>query len=619
MDGHYTEIFTREEDRMSFSPSPLPQTRVKRSIERRLVPLHQGVSSPGAVDETVEARGLGRSSRRFVRLFELIGAKSERLLNWGVFLGFLTLLLLAAPGLDVFLASSDHGHQLTLGTEILHGKVPGVDVITAYGPGAMYTSALGLWASDSLVGETLVCASGYALALFLIYRLVRDHGSRLTALAAAAAGFVLLSRFYKWYVWLIPLLTLWALCRYLSSPVERRSRWISACGLILGLSWLYRPDMASSELLVSLIVIGLAETVSPHRRVAQVVSRLGLLLVGFSVLPFLWLGYLFFGVGSRAPLVFFETTIGAALAVAKGLAHPIPANVDALRAFYLAPVVLIVAALAGLNRELIGRGDRRSRFLLVAAAVGLGTIHQAMHRRDPAHLLQVLAPLVVCAFLTYAEFRRRLAEAPFRRLRTWAFCLVGISYFALLAIGANGLRKWGHEDLVSPSFQIGGRYRDLAHPLSAADRYPAVKLIHVIREQTEPRDPILIFPLDCQFYALAQRRPSGRLHAYYADLFDDPQSQAENLAAIRKDMPALVVLPSDRRKIDPENGMEVLEQRSREAHRAIEDFLRAHYTRVAFDDGKYVVLGRESQTLATGHTRTASNDVPQKMSSRRGL
>src|ERR1017187_7424926 len=299
---------------MSFSPPSLPRRRVERSRGRNLVPSSQSVSSRNAVDRRIEARDLGPVSERISGVYELIRAKSELLLNWGIFLGFLALLILAAPGLDYFLASQDHGYQLALGTQILQGKVPGIDVITAYGPGAMYTSALGLWASGSLVGETLLCASGYALALFLIYRLVRDHASRLAALVAAAAGFVLLARFYKWYVWLIPLLTLWSLNGYLSSPLARRWRWISACGLLLGLSWLYRLDMASIELLVSLVVIGLAEAGPTPRSVARVVSRLSLLLAVFSPLPLLWLGYLFFGVGSHAPLVFFETTIASALA-----------------------------------------------------------------------------------------------------------------------------------------------------------------------------------------------------------------------------------------------------------------------------------------------------------------
>ncbi len=229
--------------------------------------------------------------------------------------GVLCVLLLLAPGLDYFLASQDHGYQLSVGMQILLGKVPGIDIITAYGPGAMYTSALGLWASGSLVGETVLCAGGYALALFLIYRLVRAHASRSAGLVAAAVGFVLLARFYKWYLWLIPLLTLWALNRYLSSPARSRRRCAGACGLVLGLSWLYRLDVGTIELAVSLIVVALAEVRWPpgngsvFRRTKRAVMSLLLLLGTFSIPPLLWLGYLAIHVGSHAPREFFATTL----------------------------------------------------------------------------------------------------------------------------------------------------------------------------------------------------------------------------------------------------------------------------------------------------------------------
>ena len=144
------------------------------------------------------------------------------------------------------------------------GKVPGVDVIISYGPMAMYTSSVGLWASGSLIGETVFCAAGYSVCLLLIYRLVAAYSSRTAGIVGAGFGLLLLSRFYKWYVWLIPLATLWALHRYLSSPPRQRWRWVVICGLVLGLSWLYRLDMGTTGLAASMTFLGLAECVG-HR------------------------------------------------------------------------------------------------------------------------------------------------------------------------------------------------------------------------------------------------------------------------------------------------------------------------------------------------------------------
>ena len=181
------------------------------------------------------------------------------------------------PGVSGPAPGEGHGPQLLPlelrpGLSIVHGnadppgKGPGRRYrICAYGPMPMYTSALGLWVSQSLIGETLICASAYALCLFLIYRLVGIYSSKTIGLAAAGFGFVLMSRFYKWYVWLIPLATLWALHRYLSAPIERRPRWIVGTGLVGGLCWLFRPDMGTMLFIADLVFLTVIETCSRPR------------------------------------------------------------------------------------------------------------------------------------------------------------------------------------------------------------------------------------------------------------------------------------------------------------------------------------------------------------------
>ena len=187
------------------------------------------------------------ASARGVRRLLFAQARLDAFLSGAVFLGFLALFLFKAPALDYFLTSRDHGYQLSVGTHILMGKVPGIDILMPYGPMAMYTSALGLWASDSLIGETIMCAVGYALCLFLIYRLVAVYSSRKMGLAAAFVAFLLprALRFYKWYVWLIPLAASWALNRYQTSAGRPRFCWAVGCGLIVGTGWLFRLDMGT--------------------------------------------------------------------------------------------------------------------------------------------------------------------------------------------------------------------------------------------------------------------------------------------------------------------------------------------------------------------------------------
>jgi hypothetical protein len=518
---------------------------------------------------------------------------SDRVTSWTVFLSSLVLLLWTAPGLDYFLTSRDHGYQLSIGTQILKGRIPGVDVMITYGPMAMYTSAAGLWASGSLIGEMLLCVGGYALCVSLIYRLVAAYSSRTTGLVAAGFGMLLLSRFYKWYVWLIPLATLWVLHRYLSSPARQRRRWLICCGFVLGLSWLYRLDMGTMGLAATIVFMVLLETGHPPRLNAQVFRTVGTLMAAFSVLPLTWFGFLAIKVGGAAPWVFLKNTITGAFTVAKGMSQPLPSDAVAILGYVLVPAVLLVGACTSLNRERAGQADSRSRFLLAASLIGMSVFHQAMHRKGPIHLLQILPPSLICVFVIFATFRQRFSEQFPSKARKWAYKITGLVCFLFLAFEGVGLARWGRQDLVSLSSWPAQRYWDLAHPLDAPERFPAVKLVQRIREQTSSTDSILILPIDCQLYTFADRRLSGRLSTCVPGFFDDPQFHSQNLAAVVEDMPELVVLPSDKKKPAPGDAWADLEKQSRVAHHYLEEFVRERYRHVVYDDGETLVLRRE--------------------------
>jgi hypothetical protein len=555
----------------------LSRARLKRALQETTRSRYETerLSSPSKAPRLLSAR-----------------ARADQAVSWAVLLGFLLLILLKSPGLEYFLTSRYHGYQLCIATQILMGKVPGIDIITAYGPMAMYTSALGLRLSDSLLGETTLCALGYAMGLFLIFWLVKNHSTGGLGLMAAGAGFLVQARFYKWYIWLIPLGTLWALHHYATKSTSRRWRWAMVTGFVLGLSWLYRLDIGTLEFVASLVFIAIIEAGHPPRRYAQCIRTLGLFTASFSILPLCWFGYLAIVAGTHAPLVFLRTTIEGALTVSQGMAQSVPPIRVLVLAYVLVPSTLLLAAGIGIAHEWVGRADSRSRFLLAAALTGLGVFHQAIHRMDPPHLLQVIPPAIVCAFLLLAIYLHRITAKTPRRLGELVLVSSGLVYFLLVGYVGARLIEWGRQDLIGLSSWSAGRYVDLAHPLGSPDRFPLVKAIRVIRQQTDPAEPILVFPLDCQFYALAQRKLSGRLHAYYAGVFDAPVYRFETLQSIRKEMPALVVLPSDRNQ--PPNGgiSDGLALRSRVAHHYLENFIRENYRRIVYDDGVIRLLGR---------------------------
>lgn len=505
-----------------------------------------------------------------------------------VFMGLLALFLGKAPGLGYFLSSRDHGSQLSIGTQVLLGKVPGIDLPIAYGPMVMYTSALGLWLSDSLIGETILCSLGYALSVFLIYHLVSRYSSKPVGLVAAGAGFALQARFYKWYVWLIPMAILWVWHRYLSSEPSRRPRWIALCGLVVGMCWLFRPDFGTTEMLACLVFLGSIEASEPPRSAARVMRALGLFPVGFSVFPLAWFVYLLARAGLEAPFTYLRLTIDATLAVSSGMATPLPPIRSVIAAYWLVPATYLFAFLAVGLRAREARLDERSWFLLAAALVGLASVHQAMHRMGPMHLLQVIPAAIVCAALMASWLLSGAPGWPLPvRAKPW-IRVAGVGYAIVLVTIGLKLSRWGQCDLETFSPRPLARYRSLTRPLDQSDD-PRVVALAAVAKLTDPRDPILVFPLDCQFYALTKRRISGRHSTYYPRVFASPKDCERNLEAIQSEMPKLVVVPVDFDKA-PEETADLLVREALQSHQPIERFIRQHYPRIVASSGGVTVL-----------------------------
>ena len=55
----------------------------------------------------------------------------------------------------------------------------------------------------------------------------------------------------------------------------------------------------------------------------------------------------------------------------------------------------MIWGLVGLRDFLRGASTPRGRFLFATAVIGASVAHQALHRKDGQHLLQVLIPLLV--------------------------------------------------------------------------------------------------------------------------------------------------------------------------------------------------------------------------------
>jgi hypothetical protein len=217
----------------------------------------------------------------------------------------------------------------------------------------------------------------------MIYHPVARNSSRWVGAIAPGFGFALCARFYKWYVWLIPLAILWVWHRYLSSSPGRRSSWTAFAGAVVGICWLYRPEYGTTEMLACLVFLGLTEASQLPRSAGRVFRALAFFLAGFSAFPLAWCVYLMARVGINAPLTYLRLTIDASLAVSSGMAKPLPSIWSVFLAYWLVPLTYRLAIGAVFIRARAERLDARDWFLLASALVGTASLHQAMHRMGP--------------------------------------------------------------------------------------------------------------------------------------------------------------------------------------------------------------------------------------------
>ena len=515
-------------------------------------------------------------------------------LSLAVFLAWVVVLALVAPGADYFFYSFDHGQQLALGNQVLHGKIPGVDTFNHYGPLVVYVSAAAQGLAPPLLGESISCTLGHAAALLALHLALARSSGAAWGLAGSIYGFLALPRLYKWYVWLCPLLVLVAFQSWLASADRRRPSWW--LGLALGTTWLFRPDMGFT----CAAGVGAVALVLEVRRHAWTGALPVLVRIAAGTcLPIAaWLAFTWLARGAGAPVYFLRSTILGGLFVADdlGTAWPRfvasrPLSQASLRVMAYAGLLATyaVALLVGLAAELRGQrhgtgASARARTLLAAGVVGLAVLHQALHRKDGPHLLQVLAPWIVAAFTLTDVLARALLQRTQARAR-WA--AVTIAWLILAAWTGVGPLLWGRIDLASFEISPALRYASLVHPLRGRAPDPNLIAVRRLRELTQPDDAILIYPLNPQLYPLADRRMSGMLFGYYAGVFSEPPWSEDNLRSIRADPPRVILVPSGfHGELDPE----VESDRHRASHAYMEDFLRERYTRVLFDDGHNILL-----------------------------
>jgi len=502
-----------------------------------------------------------------------------------IFFAAFTALLLRAPSVGFFLWSDDHGHQLSLGRQVVLGKTPFVDLFFTYGPLTAYASAFAIRVHDTLVSEVVVCALGYAAALTIIFMLVRDRSGRLVAVLASVLGFFLLARFYKWYYWLWPLVLVFTLTRALGSRERSRTRWMVAAGLAGGVGSLFRLDLG----LMAAAVLGFTAVLlfpdSPSLR-----ARARLLLVAEAALAvplLLWFGFLFLQAGLDGIVLYLSATFQGAtghvvywsLPMPK-LSWPNPFMQDngGAAAFVVVPAIHVCCLLTGawLWRH---RGRREDgAFLLLVGTTGIALLPQALHRADAAHLLQVLPPAIVGAGSLWGAL---WGEA--RGSARW-FWSGAAGALAFVVAGASwNLWPAGGRDLAPLSEAHPKRLSALEQGFRGVERDQMAELVDAIRRETAPGDPILIIPSASQLLYFADRPLSGHFIGYAKGKLDSAPWRRRDLDQVRESPPALVVAHRGFTKRRADRGFW-------ERQPELAAFLRARYRRRVYDRNRWVLL-----------------------------
>lgn len=498
-------------------------------------------------------------------------ADGRRLGDLGFFGVALAYLLIRTPGLENYLGNPDHGYQLSLGAMVLEGYFPFVDFFVHHGPLPSLVSAFGLLSTGSLLGETVTCATGYALAIGLACVLSRRHAGAVPAWALLILSLLLLPRFYKWYYPLFGMAVLYALHRCFFASVggsttvhpSRIDRRLIAAGIAAGIGGLFRTELTLVFLVLGLVVV----TLEARRRhdLRQAVGWNGRFLLGL-LLPFVaWFAALILVAGPRAVRDYLAGSFsGTRDTVAFWrLAPPrldwtdllSPGSATAALLFLVLPAITIGGLVVGLqlaHRSDAGQ-DRSSGALLFAVSLlALGISPQAYYRPDTQHLLQVLPVSLLGAILLGSVAWRTTAAFELKaRVAGRAGVLVAGAVLLMLLIG---LRSAGGIDLTNAS-GLASRYRLLAaapQALPSPDAFPAgsqaravARLAEEVERLTAEGDAILVLGYAPQLYVFSGRPMSGVLNLYTPmGFFVAPEWQRRNMSHLLDRPPALTVAPA---------------------------------------------------------------------------
>lgn len=464
--------------------------------------------------------------------------KAETKFTLAVFVASALWLLACVPRPGFILESDDQGYQMALGAAVAAGHLPGFQAITQYGPLVAFASWMALALSGNAAGEMVLDALGYAAAIAIAARLIARDGGRVLAGLGALALLALFPRFYKWYYWLLPLAGI-AFARAWQAG-RRGPGMLAGWAGMVGLASLFRYDLGVEGVVFGAIAIAAADW--PDRR-AGLIRRIIVFLLGCAALPLGYVLAIWLVSGAAQAGLFLRSIVsGFVDTVEYYRIAPLPAaeGIGGSAALFLSlaqiglPIMALAACLPGLRQwRRHGGMDRASFALFTAGLAALGVFPQALHRAEIQHLLQVIPPFVIALALLIAAAWRAGSR------------LGGLALAAMVAVLALA-RPGAGMDLASPWHHPWQRWRMIAGLPGSMPNEPVASIALAMRRLTPPGARIFLMmaptPMPMPFFA--RRAQPGLFPTYEPGMFAGPVWQAANCAALARDPPDFLVVPT---------------------------------------------------------------------------
>ncbi len=466
-------------------------------------------------------------------------ARRSACVLYGAFL--LVWLLLSVPIVPDLPRDSGLGFQLAVGQQILAGEHPFIDFHISYGPLAHYSSALAQYlAGGRLLGECLLDVVGNAIAYgALCCLLFRTKNRPIVSLGFAAIATLSMSRLWKYFVVLGPVLGL--LCAWIYGSQPNRRRLCLLAGSV-ALTGLLRQDLGVFTFLCGMVAV-VYTAKAESRRISRALGEFcGLVVLAAS--PYLlWIAWK----GSLQAYLVDSVRIG--ITVSSGLSLPFPPfhwqdpwfsapnQLPWLYSFFfLQPVIGAVVYATTRNRM---GADERLRWLTTLVLSSL-CLMQATHRSDLHHLLQAI-PLT---FVLMAMVFRALRENQGNRIAlggSFVWLLLGTFTMFLLLQKAPRPRPglWPHLEKIS----VYARSKDdfLTYYLERYGNNPRVAVAHDVRRCTVPDERIVALVFCPQIYYLSGRPAAAGLLVTAPGWYDSPEDQRSDIAKLEEHAPPIFV------------------------------------------------------------------------------